>query len=118
MLTTGFFMGVFVATYQITADSIFLNRMGEYLDKAFLMAGILGIVSTALFSFIQSRIRFSTLTQISVALIFFFTVTVYVSASLWQPRMAIYCGIYNVLCLRSYYCYTLTFLLGNIWTLI
>jgi AAA family ATP:ADP antiporter len=86
MLTTGFFMGVFVATYQITADSIFLNRMGEYLDKAFLMAGILGIVSTALFSFIQSRIRFSTLTQISVALIFFFTVTVYVLLHFGNPE--------------------------------
>jgi len=86
MLTTGFFMGVFVATYQITADSIFLNRLGNYLDKAFLVAGSLGILSTALFSFIQSKIRFSTLTQISVALIFFFTVTIYVLLHFGDPE--------------------------------
>ena len=33
MLCTGFFMGVFLATYQVTADSLFLNRMGDKLDK-------------------------------------------------------------------------------------
>ena len=44
MLCTGFFMGVFIATYQVTADSLFLNRLGDQLDKAFLIAGLLGIV--------------------------------------------------------------------------
>src|SRR5690349_22274120 len=48
MLCTGFFMGVFIATYQVTADSLFLNRMGEYLDKAFLVAGGLGILTTGI----------------------------------------------------------------------
>lgn len=78
MLATGFFMGVFIATYQITADSIFLNRMGNYLDKAFLAAGILGIVTTAIFSYLQNYVRFSVLTQISVALILAYTIAVYV----------------------------------------
>ena len=31
MLATGFFMGVFLATYQVTADSLFLNRLGDQL---------------------------------------------------------------------------------------
>ena len=43
-------MGVFIATYQVTADSLFLNRLGDQLDKAFLVAGALGILTTALFS--------------------------------------------------------------------
>lgn len=73
MLFTGFFMGVFIATYQVTADSLFLNRMGEYLDKAFLVAGALGIVTTALFSFFQNWIRFTTLALWSVVLILAFT---------------------------------------------
>ena len=86
MLTTGFFMGVFVATYQITADSIFLNRMGDQLDKAFLAAGILGILTTATFSTFQNFVRFSVLTQVSIALIFFFTVTVYVLLHFGEPE--------------------------------
>lgn len=78
MLATGFFMGVFIATYQVTADSLFLNRLGEHLDKAFLLTGILGILSTAVFSFLQSFIRFSLLTLLVVIGILGFTVGVYV----------------------------------------
>lgn len=77
MLTTGFFMGVFIATYQVTADSLFLNRLGEQLNKAFLVAGALGIATTALFSFFQNWIKFTTLSLASVFLIFLFTLGAY-----------------------------------------
>lgn len=77
MLVTGFFMGVFLATYQVTADSLFLNRMGEYLDKAFLVAGVLGIIFTALFSWLQNQVRFSLLTSLVSASAFGFTLLVY-----------------------------------------
>src|SRR5690242_10010197 len=77
MLCTGFFMGVFLATYQVTADSLFLNRMGEYLDKAFLVAVVMGIVTTSLFALFQNRIRFTTLALSSVLLIFIFTLSAF-----------------------------------------
>lgn len=77
MLATGFFMGVFIATYQVTADSLFLNRLGGYLDKAFLVAGALGIITTSLFSFFQSRLRFTSLALVSVVLILAFTLAAY-----------------------------------------
>ena len=77
MLCTGFFMGVFLATYQVTADSLFLNRMGDQLDKAFLVAGALGIVTTALFSAFQNWLKFTSLALGSVALIFLFTLSAY-----------------------------------------
>ncbi len=77
MLATGFFMGIFIATYQVTADSLFLSRLGDQLNKAFLVAGALGIVTTAVYSFFQSRIRYSTLTVCSVLLISVFTAGIY-----------------------------------------
>src|SRR6187455_389341 len=77
MLCTGFFMGIFLATYQVTADSLFLNRMGAYLDKAFLIAGVMGIVTTSLFALFQNRIRFTTLALSSVLLIFLFTLSAF-----------------------------------------
>ncbi len=77
MLCTGFFMGVFIATYQVTADSLFLNRLGDQLDKAFLIAGLLGIVTTTLFSTAQSFIKFTTLALSSVVLILAFTLGAY-----------------------------------------
>src|SRR5215510_14113641 len=77
MLCTGFFMGVFLATYQVTADSLFLNRMGDQLDKAFLVAGGFGMLTTALFSMFQSRMKFTSLALGSVVLIFLFTLSAY-----------------------------------------
>ena len=62
LLGLGFFMGVFLATYEVGAASLFIQTMGEeYLDKAFFVAGALGIVSTVAFVFFQARINFSTL---------------------------------------------------------
>ncbi len=72
MLATGFFMGIFLATYQVTAESLFINKLKdnhlEYyqLGNAILASGILGIVTTALFSYAQNRVRFSTLTIVSI----------------------------------------------------
>jgi AAA family ATP:ADP antiporter len=97
MLTTGFFMGVFIATYQVTADSLFLNRMGEQLNKAFLIAGAFGILSTALFSFFQNWIKFTTLALASVLLIFAFTLASYLLLHFGDPALhnnyifAMYC---------------------------
>ena len=77
MLCTGFFMGVFMATYQVTADSLFLNRMGDQLDKAFLVAGALGMLTTAIFSMFQNCLKFTSLALGSVGLIFLFTLSAY-----------------------------------------
>ncbi len=77
MLFTGFFMGAFIATYQVTADSLFLNRLAQYLDEAFLVAGGLGLATTALFTLFQNWIRFSTLVLTSVLLVLLFTIGVY-----------------------------------------
>ncbi len=77
MLCTGFFMGVFLATYQVTADSLFLNRMGDKLDQAFLIAGVLGIITTGLFSTFQNWLKFTSLALGSVGLIFLFTLSAY-----------------------------------------
>ncbi len=77
MLATGFFMGIFIATYQVTADSLFLSRLGSRLNEAFLIAGGLGILITAIYAFFQSRIRYNMLTIGALVLISLFTGGVY-----------------------------------------
>ena len=77
MLGVGFFMGVFNATYQVVADAIFLKRLPDQLNNAFLTAGVLGIVVTTIFSSLQNVIRFSVLVTLSLSLIVLFTVSVY-----------------------------------------
>jgi AAA family ATP:ADP antiporter len=77
MLGVGFFMGVFNATYQVVADAIFLKRLPDQLNNAFLSAGVLGILVTTIFSSLQNVVRFSVLVTMSLALVVFFTVGVY-----------------------------------------
>ncbi|MEO9870514.1 cyclic nucleotide-binding domain-containing protein [Ekhidna sp.] len=62
LLGKGFFMGILLATYQIGAETLFLKVLGdEWLDVAFFSAGAAGIISTAIFVFLQRKINFSTL---------------------------------------------------------
>ncbi len=73
LLGKGFFMGIFLATYQIGSETLFLKTLGEaYLDKAFFSAGALGIVATGLFVTLQKRIRYSTLVVANIFFIFLF----------------------------------------------
>lgn len=77
MLGTGFFIGIFLATYQVTAESLFLNKLSDQLDKAFLVSGLLGIVTTVAFSILQNRIRFIVLSILSIVLIIITTLGLY-----------------------------------------
>ena len=73
LLGKGFFMGIFLATYQIGSETLFLQVMGEeYLDIAFFTTGGLGIISAGLFVTLQKRINFSTLVVSNVFLTFAF----------------------------------------------
>ncbi|UXP32004.1 HEAT repeat domain-containing protein [Reichenbachiella agarivorans] len=66
-------MGVFLATYQVGAETLFIGTLGEaYLDVAFFLAGALGIFTTALYVYIQKRSNFSTLVVSNAFLIFLF----------------------------------------------
>ena len=85
MLSTGFFMGIFIATYTVTAESLFLNQLGDQLDQAFLASGVFGILSTLIFSSLQNRIKFSTLTTSSILTIVFFTLVVYIMYNYGDP---------------------------------
>ncbi|WP_109829908.1 HEAT repeat domain-containing protein [Reichenbachiella versicolor] len=73
LLAKGFFMGVFLATYQVGAETLFIDTLGEqYLSEAFFILGFLGVGSTALYVFVQKRTNFSTLVTSNAALIFLF----------------------------------------------
>lgn len=77
MLATGFLFGTYIATFQVTAESLFLNQMSDRINQAFLASGILGILSTLLFSFFQNRVKFISLTIASIAVIVVITSLVY-----------------------------------------
>lgn len=73
LLGKGFFMGILLATYQIGAETLFLDVLGDkWLDNAFFMAGAAGVVSTAIFVYLQRKINYSTLILSTTFLILVF----------------------------------------------
>jgi len=50
LLGYGFFMGVFLATYRVVVETLFLDTQGENLKEAFFISGILGVFSTGFFT--------------------------------------------------------------------
>ena len=73
LLGKGFFMGIMLATYQIGAETLFLNVMGDkWLATAFFSAGGAGVLSTVLFVYLQRKINYSTLVLSTSFLILLF----------------------------------------------
>ncbi|MGC4021633.1 MAG: hypothetical protein QM734_06675 [Cyclobacteriaceae bacterium] len=87
MLATGFFFGIFIATFQVTAESLFLNQMSSNINEAFLVSGVLGIASTIIFTFFQNRIRFVTLTISSIIVVLGITSGVYYFYRFGDPAL-------------------------------
>jgi CRP-like cAMP-binding protein len=71
MLTIGFFTGIFVATLDVGASTLFLDRFDEqaYLPKAIVTSGLLGIVFTYLFAYLQTKVKFTSLSVFFILLI-------------------------------------------------
>lgn len=78
LLGKGFFMGIFLATYQVSAETLFLNRMVEYLKEGIVVSGLLGVFTTWMFATLQGRIKFKLLAIFNLLLIMLFTFTVFV----------------------------------------
>lgn len=71
LLGMGFFMGIFMATYTVGAETLFISTMGEgTLEMAFFVGGFLGIISTVVFVSLQRSINFSSLAITNTFLIF------------------------------------------------
>lgn len=65
MLGVGFFIGIFVTAYTVAAESLFLTKLGHRLNEAFLYAGLFGIITTLIFTWLQNIIKFSWLVTLT-----------------------------------------------------
>ena len=72
LLTMGFFMGIFLATLQVPAETLITALGDEGLDKAFFVGGSLGVLSALFYVYIQRQISFSALAIINTGIIALF----------------------------------------------
>jgi len=87
LLGYGFFMGVFLATYRVIVETLFLNTQGENLKEAFFISGILGVFSTGLFTVAQKHISFKKLAIFNLIAVFFFIAGAYISLNTESNRI-------------------------------
>ena len=70
LLANSFFIGVFIVSYDVAANTIFLDTFGnEYLTRLPIFSGALGMVSTSIFAYFQRKIPFTRLTLYSFGII-------------------------------------------------
>jgi ATP:ADP antiporter, AAA family len=71
LLIMSFFLGVFVATFSVASQSLFLEHFDQKNDLpiALLYSGAFGLLATIIYNFLQNRIPFPLLAALSVAVI-------------------------------------------------
>ena len=90
LLGYGFFMGIFLATYRVVVETLFLNTQGENLKLAFFVSGILGVLSTGLFTILQKHISFKILAVFNLIAVFIFITGVFTVISIQSSPVFIF----------------------------
>src|SRR5690606_25074475 len=75
LLAKGFCMGIFLAAFEVTSSTLFLNHFDEQKDLplAFIVSGMLAVLATHLFNYLQQRMSFS---KLSTAIVVSITICV------------------------------------------
>ncbi len=71
LLVMSFFMGAFLATFSVAAQTLFLSHFDgkEDLPRAFVISGLFGLFATIVYNFLQTRIPFRLLAIMSLLII-------------------------------------------------
>lgn len=84
MLLLGFFMGIFLATYDVAAPALFLAEFPDntILAQAILLSGVLSVFSTYIYAYLQRKIAYRNLVLLFLLLLLGAT------AAIWVQSMA------------------------------
>jgi len=91
-----FFIGIFTLSLEISATTLFMEEYGkELLGSAYLFSGLIGMVLTGIFSFLQSRIRYSTLITLNLIVITILTFAMWLSFDYTTSEWLVF-GIFSL----------------------
>jgi len=74
LLLNGFFVGLFIASFDVGAATLFLDTQIESLPMGFIGQGLFGFIATIIFAYFQNKVRYSTL-AVSILILIGFVVT-------------------------------------------
>ncbi len=74
LLIISFLMGLFLATFTVGAQTLFLNNFTENFDlpRALAISGAYGIAITSIYNFLEGRLRFVILASLNLVLVIAF----------------------------------------------
>ena len=91
LIIQSFFIGVFSQSFEISATALFMESYGKsMIGTAYLFSGIVGIVLTAIYSGLQSRIKFSALAIINLLFITLTTAFMWYGFEVSQDKRLIF----------------------------
>ncbi|MBX2963612.1 MAG: HEAT repeat domain-containing protein [Cyclobacteriaceae bacterium] len=92
LLIMSFFMGAFLATFTVAAQTLFLNNFSEQddLPGAFAVAGAFGMVATLAYNFLQRKVSFRFLAILSLVVITLVTASIEFGDYILKDKDTIY----------------------------
>lgn len=93
LLIMGFFMGIFLATFEVSAFTLFINSIqnpDKELPIAIVASGFVGLVLTFIYNFFQSRISFKWLGAIVLLLLTLIVVAIRLGFNILEDLHDIY----------------------------
>jgi len=85
------FLGIFYGTFDISAHALFLEVFEQaMIPKAFLVSGIVGIILTSLYAWLQSRIKFSVFSIINLFLVAILTVLMRFGFNIIESKLVVF----------------------------
>ncbi|MFN3841395.1 MAG: HEAT repeat domain-containing protein [Cyclobacteriaceae bacterium] len=92
LLIMSFFMGAFLATFSVAAQTLFLNNHNAKTDlpPAFAIAGVFGMIATIVYNFLQRRVPFQLLGILSLITITIITAAIEFADQFITDREQIY----------------------------
>jgi len=88
------FLGIFYGTFDISAHALFLEVFPQdWIPKAFLVSGVVGIIITSLYAWLQSRIKFSVFSILNLFTVLILTVLMRFGFNLMDSKWIIF-GIF------------------------
>jgi HEAT repeat protein len=80
LLGFGFFMGIFLATFQISAETLFVTKLGEdAVSLGIFSAGLAGVFTTTIFVYLQNKLKYSVLSFLNLTVLFLVTIGLYIA---------------------------------------
>lgn len=109
MFLQSFFIGVFIATYDISVTSLFMQHIGSaHLSFSFIISGVIGVLFSTVYMKLQERLAFTKLSIINLLVIGILVLIArlgfYVTTSdLWVFGLFVLMGPLNVIALLGFW---------------